>query len=331
MWLWLALASSVLLGLYDVAKKQALARNGVYEVLFGATALTVLFLCPFLGRGDLSQHLALAFKGVLVTLSWVSGMIALKLLPITTVSTLKATRPMFVVVFSIILFGEKLNLPQYGGIVLMLLAIWLLSRSSEKEGISFKGNRGILAMAVSILSGVASALFDKHILTSLGMEPLFVQAWANFYIAAILGVILLVRWLGRRRAAAKAAAPDDTGTESAAFQMANTGEDDAPSAVPGVGASAPAAGSSAAPSPAFRWDWTIVLIAVLITAADALYFISLGQDDALLSVVSMMRRCSVLVTFILGAILFRERRLRGKALSLGLMLGGMALLLFGTI
>ena len=292
MWLWLALASSVLLGLYDVAKKQALARNGVYEVLFGATALTVLFLCPFLGRGELSQHLALAFKGVLVTLSWVSGMIALKLLPITTVSTLKATRPMFVVIFSIILFGEKLNLPQYGGIVLMLLAIWLLSRSSEKEGISFKGNRGILAMAVSILTGVASALFDKHILTSLGMEPLFVQAWANFYIAVILGAILLVRWLVRRRAAP---APD-----------------------------APAA-------PAFRWDWTILLIAVLITAADALYFISLDQDGALLSVISMMRRCSVLVTFVLGAMIFKERRLRGKALSLGLMIAGMALLLFGTI
>ncbi len=306
MWLWLALASSVLLGLYDVAKKQALARNGVYEVLFGATALTVLFLCPFLGRGGLQEHLALAFKAVLVTTSWVSGMIALKLLPITTVSTLKATRPMFVVVFSIILFGERLNLAQWGGVLMMLAAIWLLSRSSEKEGISFKGNRGILAMAVSILSGVASALFDKHILQGLGMQPLFVQAWANFYIAVILGAILLGRFLlGRARRKRETAGPDDP---------------DRDALVPD--------GSAA---PLFRWDWTIVLIAVLITAADALYFISLDQEDALLSVISMMRRCSVLVTFVLGAILFKERRLRGKALSLGLMLAGMALLLFGTI
>lgn len=283
MWFWLAFASSVLLGLYDVAKKQALRKNDIWFVLFGATVLTVLFLCPFLGHGTPRQHLCLALKGVLVTTSWVSGMMALKLLPITVVSPLKATRPLFVILFSIILFGERMNPWQWAGTAVMLAAIWLLSASGQKEGIRFFRNKGIWAMGVSILSGVASALYDKHIMANLGMEPLFVQSWANFYIAVILGLIILVRLAARK---------EDV---------------------------------------SFKWDWTIVLIAVLITAADACYFFALSQEGALLSVISMVRRCSVVVTFVLGAVMFKERNLRGKAASLLLMLAGMFLLFSGTV
>ena len=282
MWLWMALGSAVLLGLYDVAKKRSLARNDIYWILLGATVLTVLFLGPFLRSvGTASQHLALAFKAVLVTVSWVAGMYALKLLPITTVSTVKASRPMFVVLFSILLFGERLNALQWCGIAVMLAALWLIGVSSEREGISLRHNRGVWAMGLAVLAGVASALYDKHIMTALHMDPVFVQFWCNVYIALILGAILA--WKALRGRAAR-----------------------------------------------FQPDWTIVLIAVLITCADALYFFSLREDGALLSVISMLRRCSVLVTFVLGAVLFREGNLRAKALSLALLLAGMGLLLYAT-
>ena len=48
MWLWLTLLSALLLGTYDVAKKRALKRNGVYWILVTATGLTALYLSPFL-------------------------------------------------------------------------------------------------------------------------------------------------------------------------------------------------------------------------------------------------------------------------------------------
>ena len=47
MWTLLAVLSAVLLGLYDVAKKTALKKNGVLTVLLVATALSTLFLAPF--------------------------------------------------------------------------------------------------------------------------------------------------------------------------------------------------------------------------------------------------------------------------------------------
>lgn len=281
MWIWLTLFSAILLGSYDIIKKQAVRSNSVLWVLFGATALSTLFLTPFFSAGPLDDHLRLMAKAVLVSSSWISGLIAIKLLPLTTVSTIKASRPMFVVIFSLILFQEKLNLMQWGGVLLVTAALFMLGRSSKKEGITFTSNKGLVWMVVSVLTGVASALYDKYILGI--MEPLFVQSWTNLYISVILALILLVERLRDRQGFRK-----------------------------------------------FRWDWKLLVIAVLITGSDMLYFFAVNQEDALLSVISMTRRCSVLITFIGGAIVFKENNIRDKAIDLAILLGGLTLLLFGS-
>ena len=80
----------------------------------------------------------------------------------------------------------------------------------------------------------------------------------------------------------------------------------------------------------FVWDWRILLIAVLITVADALYFFAVKEPDAMLSIISMIRRTSVIVTFIGGALILKEGHIRDKAVVLVLMLSGVALLLGGS-
>jgi transporter family protein len=57
---------------------------------------------------------------------------------------------------------------------------------------------------------------------------------------------------------------------------------------------------------------------------------ALSQPDALISVVSMIRRGSVLVSFAIGAFLLREKNLRSKAVDLALMLASMVLLYLGS-
>ncbi len=281
MWVWLSVCSAFLLGIYDVEKKQALKKNSVLWVLLGATAMSALFLCPFLSRGPLEDHLSLVLKAVLVSSSWISGLIALKLLPLTTASTIKASRPMFVVIFSIILFGERLSLLQWGGVVLVMAALFLLARSSKKEGISFTSDKGIAWMVVSVLTGAASALYDKHILGHL--QPMFVQSWTNVYITVVLGILILLKYLRDK---------------------------------PGFRG--------------FRWDWRLPLIAVLITISDAFYFYAVKDEGALLSVISMIRRSSVVITFIFGALLFKENHIKDKAVDLAVLLAGLALLLFAS-
>lgn len=80
----------------------------------------------------------------------------------------------------------------------------------------------------------------------------------------------------------------------------------------------------------FQWRWTIVLISVFLSAADFAYFYALSFDGSMISIVSMVRRSSVIVSFICGAVFFREKNLKSKAIDLILVLIGMIFLYLGT-
>lgn len=80
----------------------------------------------------------------------------------------------------------------------------------------------------------------------------------------------------------------------------------------------------------FRWDWSIILISVFLCAADFVYFYSLSFEESMISVVSMIRRGSVIVSFLFGAVLFREKNLKSKAIDLVLVLIGMIFLYLGS-
>ena len=83
-------------------------------------------------------------------------------------------------------------------------------------------------------------------------------------------------------------------------------------------------------SPPFRWKWPILGISLFLSAADFAYLYSLSLEGAMISVVSMIRRCSVLVSFTFAAIVFKEKNLREKAIDLALVFVSVILLFFGT-
>lgn len=80
----------------------------------------------------------------------------------------------------------------------------------------------------------------------------------------------------------------------------------------------------------FRWTWTIIFISIFLSAADFAYFYALSYDDSMISIVSMVRRGSVLVSFTFGALFFKEKNLKSKAIDLLLVLMGMFFLYLGS-
>ena len=80
----------------------------------------------------------------------------------------------------------------------------------------------------------------------------------------------------------------------------------------------------------FRWDWCIILISVFLSAADFVYFYALSMEDSMISIVSMVRRGSVVVSFLFGAMMFHEMNLKSKAIDLLLVLIGMFFLYLGS-
>lgn len=76
----------------------------------------------------------------------------------------------------------------------------------------------------------------------------------------------------------------------------------------------------------FEWRITMPLTGILLTASDAFYFTAIAMPDAQISVLSLIRRSSIILTFFIGGALFRERDICRKALALAAILAGVVLL-----
>ena len=80
----------------------------------------------------------------------------------------------------------------------------------------------------------------------------------------------------------------------------------------------------------FRWDWGILGVSLFLSTADFVYFYSLSLPGAMISIVSMIRRGSVVVSFLFGAAFFHEKNLKSKVVDLILVLLGMVCLYIGS-
>ena len=80
----------------------------------------------------------------------------------------------------------------------------------------------------------------------------------------------------------------------------------------------------------FQWRNTIPFISILLVLADFVYFYALSYEDSMISIISLVRRSGVVVSFIAGAIWFKERNLKAKYIDLILVLAGMNLIYLGN-
>jgi len=304
MWLILAFLSAVFLGIYDSLKKKALHDNAVLPVLFLNTLFSSLIFLPLIvlsastttlddtifhvGSGGWEAHRYIVLKALIVLSSWVLGYFGMKHLPLTIVGPINATRPVMVLVGALLVFGERLNLWQWGGVILAVASFLLLSRSGRKEGIDFKHDRWIYMIVGAAALGAVSGLYDKYLMASpedggVGLDRMMVQSWYTIYQSFMMLLMLLLLWWPHRHK-----------------------------------------------STPFRWDWAIIGISVFLSTADFLYFYSLSLPSAMISIVSMIRRGSVIVSFLCGAMFFHEKNLKAKAFDLALVLLGMVLLYIGS-
>ena len=121
MWLLLAFLSATLLGCYDVCKKHALGQNPVIPVLFLNTLFCSLIFLPLVGStpfGGWQVQRYIVLKSCIVLSSWALGYCGIKHLPITLVGPINATRPVMVLLGALVIFGERLNIYQWVGVLL---------------------------------------------------------------------------------------------------------------------------------------------------------------------------------------------------------------------
>ena len=296
MWLTLALISAVTLGIYDVFKKYSVRENAVFPVLLLSCTTSALIFLPIVAISTFKpemlnntdyfcpplspkEHLLVIIKSIVVVTSWVLSFFALKHLPLTIVSPIRATAPVWTLIGAITIFSESLTFYQWIGIIITIFFFYKFSTAGKSEGIHFKNNKWIWFIIAATLLGSASGLYDKYLMRNL--NRISVQAWFSFYQVALLVPATFIFWFPIRKKVV------------------------------------------------FKWRWTIPLIGLFLVIADFVYFYSLSFPESMISIVSAIRRSGVVVAFVLGAILFREKNLKKKSVYLLGIIVGVTLLMLG--
>lgn len=297
MWVLLAFVSAALLGCYDFFKKISLKENSVLAVLFLNTLFSALLFAPFI---------VLSHTGVIT-----SGQLY--------VPHINAHTHMLLAIKAVI-----------------VLSSWLC------------GYIGIKHLPITIVSPIQST---RPVLVLLGAlflfgETLNVYQWIGVTIA-IVSVFLLSRnsqregiYFAKNRWVAFVALAALFGAASALYDkflmrsiepiVVQSWFNVYQCLLMGVLILLLNASSQTQRARKFSWRWSIPMISLFLGFADFCYFTALAQEDALIAVVSMIRRGSVVVSFIFGAVLLREKNLVSKAVDVALILIGLFFLYLGS-
>ena len=286
-WTTWILASAVLLALYDIAKKASVNANAVLPVLlastafgFGAYASALVLSGRFPRMCEISGAVlwtGLA-KSAIVGTSWVFTFCALRSLPITIATPIRASAPALVLLMAVPLYGEIPSALQGAGMAAVFAGYFAFSWAGRREGIDFFRNTAVWCAVAGAVFSAFSSIWDKYLfqVLALPVEPaqlVFQTGLVVFYALALLA-----------------------------------------SRVMRLGAGP------------FEWRWTVPLVGILLAGADWLYFNGLAYPGAPVSAASLMRRFSVVLTFLFGAKFFRETNLVRKAAALALIVAGVALM-----
>ena len=286
-WTSWVLASSVLLALYDLAKKASVRANAVLPVLLTSTTFGfAAYSAGLLASGNLCSlgeisgaALALGLaKSVIVGTSWVFTFCALRTLPITIATPIRASSPALVLLIAVPLYGEMPSALQGLGMTVVFAGYFAFSWAGRHEGIDFFRNRAVWCAIAGAVCSAGSSIWDKYIfqVRALPVEQVqlvFQAGLVMFY--ALAFVTARVLRLGRD---------------------------------------------------VFEWRWTIPIVGILLAGADWLYFRGLAYPGAPISAASLVRRFSVVLTFLLGARFFHETNLVRKGIALAVIVAGVALL-----
>ena len=210
-WIVATLLSALFLGLYDLCTKHAVRENAVLPVLFfstltGASVWLGLLLAQAVHPGMLpaalvtdpltwKQHLQLLLKSIIVAVSWLGTVLALKHLPLSLGAPVRAMSPALTLFGAILLLGERPTWLEMVGITTTLGSFVGLSLVGRREGVHFRRNRWFWFLLGGMLFGAVSSLYDRYLLDTLRFSVPTVQCWFSIYLVLLFTPLALAwKW-----------------------------------------------------------------------------------------------------------------------------------------
>ena len=292
MWMYLGLLSAVFLGLHNLCKKHAVQGNEVFPVLLGTISSGFLMLLPFyLGSQFASDYTK-----------------------------------------SLGFYVEDISLQKHGFIFIksaIMAASWVLAYQALKH------------LPITIVTPIRSA---GPFFTFIGAIFIYQERpnplqWIGFFL--IIGSVILYSKIGKKEGIVFSKNKWIFAIIAATFLGASSGLYDKfliqsltlnPQTLQFwfcfytvlilLGIMSVIWFPKAEKRNAFKWRWSIPAVGVLLQTADYFYFKALQDPEALIMLLSAIKRSQIIIAVVIGGLIFKEQNKRKKLVPLaGIMLG----------
>lgn len=294
MWILLVLLYGILKGGREIAKKKALEKNTVMEVLLVYTFLSFLMVTPeVVNAGGIEPkfYFYVAIKSLVIFIAWICSFKALKKLPVSLYGVLDLSRVLFSTLMGVVILQETLGILQTFGIILVSFGLLSLkfklpfvkkifkedsdgndenNSAQNKERISAKY---LILALISCFFNSVSGLMDKILMKDISSSQL--QFWYMLFLVIFYLIYILVK------------------KEKITLSVFKNG-----------------------------WIW---LLAIMFVIADKALFVANGMPESKVTVMTMLKQSSCLITILGGRLVFKEKNITYKLVCALIILTGIFL------
>ena len=294
-WIPLVLLYGLLKGGREIAKKKAMVKNTVMEVLFVYTLMSFVFVLPQASQaGGMEPRFygLIALKSFVMFLAWIFGFYSLKKMPVSLYGVLSLSRVLFATFSGVIFLHETLAGNQIAGLVIVCAGLLLLRVNPKKKNDGdtlpdastpeqpvpapapepVKPIFIVLAFASCILNAI-SGFMDKILMRDVTSSQL--QFWYMLFLVIYYGLFVLIKRV------------------------------------------------KISPS-VFKNGWVWAL-AIMFVIGDKALFIANGMSASRITIMTLIKQSACLVTIIGGKIFFKEEHILYRLFCALIILAGIGL------
>lgn len=285
LWILLVLAYGVLKGAREIAKKKALQKNTVIEVLVFYTFLSFVMVLPDAGNAigiKPSLLLPIAFKSFVIFVAWICSFKAIKKMPISVVGILDMSRVLFATLIGYAFLHEEPSRQKIIGLVFVCVGLLMLkwAGAKGKSGVDAEKRaehieaKYVVMVIISCIFNAISGALDKVLMKHTSSSEL--QFW---YMLFLVGFYLAYVLFTKTRLDIKSLFKN-------------------------------------------YWVW---LLSIMFVVADRCLFIANGIPESKVTVMTLIKQSGCLITILGGKFIFHEKNIRYKLMCAGLVVAGIVI------
>nr|WP_302596081.1 DMT family transporter [uncultured Cellulosilyticum sp.] len=286
------LVAGVFLGCWDISKKLALRGQNVIAVLTAYSILSFVLVAYEMRNAVLisgNTILLLALKSLIIYIGWNFMFLALQQLPISVITPFNTVTPLFSIILGIIVLGEVLEPMQWVGIAIMFVAYYFISKVGKFEVKHIFRNKYFYYMIIGSVLNAVTSLIDKIAIGQV-TATLTLKGMDSKLTSSIVQVWFLFFMM-------------------LFYVLTYLGRK-----------------YIQKEALKLKWDWNILWMSLCIILADRIYFAGLNMPNTPISIAMPLRSVSIVVSVLVGGLIFKEPNLKKKVLCTGILIVGILML-----